>query len=90
MTAGRSGGEKNYLLELQNNYDDIDHNKTKRSHSAKSVSVRYRNAISNADLHDLTAAPSVAMAVSPVMTVPVPAIVTVPVPSSAVLKHQHY
>ena len=42
------------------------------------------------DLHDLTAAPSVAMAVSPVMAVPVPAIVTVPVTSSAVLKHRHH
>ena len=40
-----------------------------------------------ADLHDLTAAPAVAVSVASVMAVPVPAIVTVPVPRSAVLQH---
>ena len=43
-----------------------------------------------ADLHDLTAAPAVAVSVASVMTVPVPAIVTVPVPRSAVLQYQHH
>ena len=43
-----------------------------------------------AGLHDLTAAPAVAVSVASVMTVPVPAIVTVPVPRSAVLQYQHH
>ena len=42
-----------------------------------------------ADLHDLTAAPAVAVSVASVMAVPVPAIVTVPVPRSAVLQYRH-
>ena len=43
-----------------------------------------------ADLHDLTAAPAVAVSVASVMTVPVTAIVTVPVPRSAVLQYHEY